>query len=68
MAGHGAGQDGIGLGGVLGGQDAGLVFDDPQVYWVDLAGAQRGECRREPPSDVSGEAGQGQLLGRGGEK
>jgi hypothetical protein len=49
--GHGAGhpgQDRIGLGGVVGGQDPGLVLDDPQVDRVDLPGAQRGEAARQP--------------------
>ena len=54
-AGGSTGQDRVGLRGILGGQDAGLVFDDPQVDRVDPPGAQRGEGLRQPLGDLGGE-------------
>ena len=55
LAGGGTGKAGVGLGHVGVGQVAGFLFDDPQVDWVDLAGGQRGEGRREPLGDLGGE-------------
>jgi hypothetical protein len=55
LAGGRLSQDRIGLGRVRVGQDAGFLFDDPQVDRVDPPGGQRGERPGEPPGDLSGE-------------
>ena len=54
LAGSRPRQDRVGLGGVGGGQVAGLLLDDPQVDRVDQAGAQRGEGLGEPLGDLGG--------------
>ena len=66
------GQYRVGLRGVLLGQEADLVLDDPYVHRVDLAGRQRRERPRQPRGDRAGEVdlfggrqrGQVQLIGQ----
>ena len=56
------GQRRISRGHVVGGQDLGLLFDDPQVHRVQRAGVQRGQAPRQP----SGHRGGVVQLHRGG--
>ena len=41
-------------GGVLGGQDLGLLLDDPQMHRMQRSGAQRGQAPRQPRRHRSG--------------
>jgi hypothetical protein len=53
-AGGGLGEEGVGLGRVFVGQDAGFVLDDPEMDRVDLPGAQGGEGGWQPGHDRGG--------------